>query len=93
MSVDKKVLKDLMSILTQLTEASSEEGDGFQEKKGRGRPRKKGDGSKAREGSSSALSNALANIKVDGDDINSVLQALLAIMAAHAEDQKVMKER
>ena len=38
MSVDKKVLKDLMSILTQLTEASSEEGDGFQEKKGRGRP-------------------------------------------------------
>ena len=92
MSVDKKVLNDLMLILTQLTETSSEEGEGFQEKKGRGRPRRKGDGSKAREGSSSALSNALANIKVDGNDINSVLQALLAIMAAHVEDQKAVKK-
>ena len=42
MSVNKKVLKDLMSILAQLTETSSEEVDGFQEKKGRGRPRRKG---------------------------------------------------
>ena len=91
MSVNKKVLKDLMSILAQLTETSSEEVDGFQEKKGRGRPRRKGDGSKAREGSSSALSNTLAKINVDGNGINSVLQALLAIMAAHVEDQKAVK--
>ena len=82
-----------MSILTQLKEG---EGDGYQEKRGRGRPTKKGkvggtSGAADGSGGGSAVSIAVANLTVDGSDVNSVLQALLTIVTAQVEDQRKLK--
>ena len=91
MAVNPQIVNELMSILTQLKEG---EGDSFQEKRGRGRPStKKGKGGGTpvaanMGGGESALNIAVANLTVDGSDVNSVLQALLTIISAQVEDQR-----
>jgi len=93
MAVNPQIVDDLMLILTQLKEG---EGDGYQEKRGRGRPTRKGkvggtSGAATEGGGGSAVSKAVESLTVDGSDINSVLQALLTIVSAQVEDQRRLK--
>ena len=93
MAVNPQIVDDLMVILTQLKEG---EGDGYQEKRGRGRPTRKGkvggtSGAATEGGGGSAVSKAVENLTVDGSDVNSVLQALLTVVSAQVEDQRRLK--
>lgn len=95
MSVDLKLVDELKGILTQIQEAASPGGDGFQkERRGRGRPpTRKGAAGGAKSGEQeTALSSALAGLEGEGENVNSVLRALTTIMMSHLEDLNRVKE-